>query len=54
MTSLPLGFAISKQALAGAIGFQDPFQPLGRGPSLRPLLIKKRLFSKQGQECVQP
>ena len=24
--------------------------PLGRGPSIWPLLIKKRLFSKQGQK----
>ena len=40
------------QTLAGiiqAMGLNCP-HPLGRGPSIWPLLIKKRLFSKPGQK----
>ena len=40
------------QTLAGIIRVMvlNCPHPLGRGPSIWPLLIKKRLFSKQGQK----
>jgi hypothetical protein len=43
---------VNYQTLAGiiqAMGLNCP-HPLGRGPSIWPLLIKKRLFSKPGQK----